>query len=74
MHAYLGHAVDCPWPLDGEVGRRVPGGVGPESADGRRDEHPQVVLLAQLHHVVQALDVHPLEKERMFFTSAGSVG
>lgn len=63
MYAYLGHAVDGPWPLDGEVGRRVPGGVGPEGADGGWDEHPQVVLLAQLHHVVQALDVDPLRGE-----------
>ena len=39
--------------LDADVGRGVARGLGSEGADGARHEDLEVVLLRQLHHVVQ---------------------
>ena len=49
----LGDSVDGLGPLDADVGRGVAGRLWPEGADGAGHEDLEVVLLRQLHHVVQ---------------------
>ena len=50
----LGDSVDGLGPLDADVGRGVARGLWPERADGAGHEDLEVVLLRQLHHVVQS--------------------
>lgn len=49
----LGDPVDCPWPLDAEVGRWVPRGGRSESPDGAGDKQSQAVLGSDVENVVQ---------------------
>ena len=54
LRVHLGHAVDGLGPLHAQVGRGVARGLRPEGADGAGHEDAEVVLLGELHHVVQA--------------------
>ena len=49
----LGDAVYGLGPLDADVGRGVAGRLWPEGANGAGHEDLEVVLLRELHHVVQ---------------------
>ena len=51
---HLGDSVDGPGPLDGNIGRRIPGRVGTEGPDGAGNEQAQLVLFRQLHDVVKS--------------------
>lgn len=54
---HFGHSVDRPGTLDTEVWRRVAGRVVAKCTDGAGYEESELILLAQLHDIVDALNV-----------------
>ncbi len=57
LHVHLGDSIKCPGALDGQVWAVGVGGARTEGTDGTGAEELQVVELAEVGDVVEAMDV-----------------